>query len=230
VAQAAAGVISVNAMRIPRRTLTVCITKAGLMACATACGAVLVAMVVGAEQRGVQPPVPGGRGSGRGRGAIQVMALSALWPDGGTIPARFTQAGGEESPPLEWTNVPDGVASFVLLVHDPDAAIGNGTDDILHWLVWNIPGTQRTLAANTSRAPTFGNEMRQISATGPFYRGPGAPAAGPPHHYTFELFALDTTIDVPAVGASPAQTRAAVVAAMVGRIRGKAVYVGLFKR
>lgn len=43
----------------------------------------------------------------------------------------------------------------------------------------------------------------------------------------FELYALDTAIDVPAVGASPAQTR---VAAMAGHVRAKGVYTGLFKR
>ena len=36
----------------------------------------------------------------------------------------------------------------------------------------------------------------QISATGPMYRGPGAPANGPFHHYMFELYALDTKLDV----------------------------------
>jgi hypothetical protein len=46
----------------------------------------------------------------------------------------------------------------------------------------------------------------------------------------FELFALDTLIDVPAVGATPAATRAAVMAAMTGRVRGKAVAVGLYRR
>jgi hypothetical protein len=46
----------------------------------------------------------------------------------------------------------------------------------------------------------------------------------------FELFALDQDVDVPAVGASPPQTRAAVVAAMAGHVRGKGVLVGLFKR
>jgi phosphatidylethanolamine-binding protein (PEBP) family uncharacterized protein len=46
----------------------------------------------------------------------------------------------------------------------------------------------------------------------------------------FELFALDTTLDVPAVGASPALTRAALIAAMAGHVRGKAAYLGLFKR
>ena len=54
--------------------------------------------------------------------------------------------------------------------------------------------------------------------------------SGPAHHYVFELYALDSTLDVPAVGQSPPLTRAAVVAAMAGNIRGKGAMVGLFKR
>jgi Raf kinase inhibitor-like YbhB/YbcL family protein len=180
-------------------------------------------------QRGAPPP--GGRGGGRGRGAIPVMTLvSPAWPDGGTIPVKYTQAGDEVSPPLTWSNVPEGAASFVLIVHDADAAIGNGTDDLLHWMLWNIPPATTSLPEGVARSPQLPDGTRQISATGPNYRGPGALASGPPHHYVFELFALDTMLDVPAVGASPPQTRAAVVAAMAGHVRGKAAYVGLFKR
>ena len=195
--------------------------------------ACVVYAVVGAgAQRGVVPaPLPPGPGRGGGRGAVQVMTLaSSAWRDGGEIPIKYTQAGEEASPPLTWSNVPDGVASFVLIVHDVDAAVGSGTDDILHWLVWNIPAAATALAERVSSMPQLSDGTRQISATGPNYRGPGAPAAGPPHHYTFELFALDTTLDVPAVGAPPAQTRAAIVAAMAGHVRGKGVLVGLFHR
>src|SRR5688572_22726061 len=71
---------------------------------------------------------------------------------------------------------------------------------------------------------------RQISASGPYFRGPGAPASGPAHHYVFELYALDGTIDVPAVGQSPPLTRAAVAQAMTGKVRAKGSLVGLFKR
>jgi Raf kinase inhibitor-like YbhB/YbcL family protein len=159
------------------------------------------------------------------------MTLSSpAWPDGGSIPAKYTQAAGEVSPPLSWGNVPDGVQSFVLIAHDVDAPIGPGTDDILHWMLWNIPATTTSLAENVPPGAQLADGMRQISATGPFYRGPGAPAAGPAHHYVFEIFALDEPIDVPAVGASPPQTRAAVLAAMAGHVKGKGVYVGLFKR
>ena len=65
--------------------------------------------------------------------------------------------------------------------------------------------------------------------TGPYYRGPAAPATGPEHHYVFDLYALDGTIEVAAVGASPAATRTAVMAAVAGHIRGKATLIGRFK-
>ena len=203
--------------------------------------ALALASLVGASaetgQRGAPPPAPppGGQpgqrggGGGRGRGAIQVMTLaSTAWADGATIPAKYTQAGDDVSPPLAWSGAPEGVASFVLLVHDLDAAVG--TDDLVHWLVWNIPPTASGLPEHVPMGATLPDGTRQIGATGPFYRGPGAAASGPAHHYVFELFALDATLDVPAVGASPAQTRAAVVAAMAGHVRGKASCVGLFKR
>ena len=177
----------------------------------------------------VAPP-PGGRGGGRGRGAAQIMALtSAAWTDGGAIPARHAQAGGDVSPSLSWTNTPESTVSFVLVVHDLDTVTGAGPDDVLHWLVWNIPGAARALPEHIPQGATLPDGSRQISVTGPNYRGPAAPASGLPHHYVFELFALDASIDVPAIGASPSQTRAAVAAAMAGHVRGKGVLTGVYK-
>jgi Raf kinase inhibitor-like YbhB/YbcL family protein len=176
----------------------------------------------------------GGRGGGRGR-AIQVMTLSSTaFADGARIPMKYTQPGGDVSPPLAWTGVPDSATSFVLIVHDLDATSegrgGAGLDDLLQWMVWNIPASTQSLAEGIQQGGQLPDGMRQISATGPYYRGPAAPASGPPHHYLFELFALDTLIDVAPVGAQPAATRAAVVAGMLGHIRAKATLVGTFKR
>jgi Raf kinase inhibitor-like YbhB/YbcL family protein len=182
------------------------------------------------------PPAPVAQGGGGGnfqnrRGPIQTMTLTTTaWSDGGMIPVKYTQAGAEVSPPLAWTNVPDGTTNFVLIAHDVDAAVGQATDDMLHWMVWNIPGSARSLAEAIPHANQLPDGSRQISATAPGYRGPGALAAGPTHHYVFEIYALDSTIDVPAVGQSPPLTRAAVEAAMVGKIRARGTLVGLFKR
>ena len=199
--------------------------------------AFVMATVISAAAQAPSPPVPpqGQRPAGPGgpgrRGAIAVMSLTtSAWPDGGRIPERYTQAGAQVSPPLSWGQVPDGVVSFVLILRDVDAATGNGTDDVLHWMLWNIPGSARSLPEQVTGDAQLPDGTRQISVGGPYYRGPGAPAAGPPHHYVFELYALDTMLDVPAVGQSPQMTRTAVLAAMAGRVRAKAVYVGLFKR
>ena len=189
------------------------------------------------QQQQQTPPPAQGRGGGApqggqrggGRGAVAVMTLTTTgWTDGGTVALKYTQAGDEVSPPLSWSGAPETTASFVLIVRDLDAMRGN--DDTLHWLVWNIPGKATSLPENVPHGPQLPDGMRQISATGPYYRGPAAPASGPPHHYVFELFALDSMVDVPPAGASPAETRTAVIAAMAGHIRGKASLVGLFKR
>lgn len=158
---------------------------------------------------------------------------STAWTDGATIPLKYTQAGAEVSPPLAWTNAPDTVTSFVLIVHDPDAAVNsqtNAAEDVLHWMVWNIPGASRSLPEAVPQGPQIADGVRQISQTGPYYRGPAAPATGPAHHYLFELYALDTMIDVEPVGKPVPETRAAVLAAMVGHVRGKAVLLGTYKR
>jgi Raf kinase inhibitor-like YbhB/YbcL family protein len=180
-----------------------------------------------------QPQRGGGRGGGRG--GVQPLALTtSAWTDGGVIPDRYAQPGHDVSPPLAWSwptaTPPDNVTSYVLIVHDLDAPIGNGPDDLLHWLLWNIPGSVRQLPEGVPQGATLSDGTRQISATGPNYRGPAAPASGQPHHYVFEIYALDTMLDVAAVGATPPQTRAAVLAAMAGHVRGKGVYIGTFRR
>lgn len=151
------------------------------------------------------------------------------FPDGGMIPAKFTQAGEQVSPALVWGHVPEGTKSFVLHMRDPDVARNRGTEDQVHWLVWNIPGSATGLPEGVPKGEQLPDGIRQISASGPVYRGPGAPATGPHHHYTFEVYALDTVIDV-AHGTDAWDTRTKVWQAMNGHILGKAVYVGLFRR
>lgn len=176
-------------------------------------------------------PAPQRGGGGRGRGPYQVMTLtSTAFADGGMIPVKHAQPGHDASPPLAWTLAPDSTVSFVLFVHDADAAIGNGTDNVLHWMVWNIPGTTNSLPEGVPQGAQFAGVVRQISVSGPYYRGPAAPSTGPAHHYIFELYALDATVNVQPVGQTAAATRGAVLEAMAGHIRAKAVLVGLYQR
>jgi len=157
------------------------------------------------------------------------------WQDGGLIPLKFTQAGEQVSPELKWTNVPTGTVTFVVNMLDPDVSVQKTTETQPHWIVWNIPGTATGLPEGVKPGGDLPDGSHQISASGPQYRGPGAAATGPLHHYTFEVYALDTKLDVVASTAAqpiPAalETRANVMRAMNGHVLGKAVYVGLFKR
>jgi Raf kinase inhibitor-like YbhB/YbcL family protein len=154
---------------------------------------------------------------------------TTAFADGTQIPAKHTQAGDQISPALSWANVPPGTQSFVLHMRDPDVARNRTTEDQVHWLVWNIPGTATGMPEGVPQGAQLKDESQQISASGPVYRGPGAPATGPLHHYTFELYALDIKLDVQP-GADAWETRTKIWQAMNGHILGKAVYVGLFRR
>jgi Raf kinase inhibitor-like YbhB/YbcL family protein len=175
---------------------------------------------------------------GQGRGAAPAPAMTltiAGFPDGGQFPVRFSQAapcvatGEGTSPAMTWANVPAGTKSFVLNMHDMDLARNKTTDDQAHWVVWNIPATATGMPEGVPKGSQMADGSYQISATGPMYRGPGAPATGPFHHYVFELYALDTTLDVKPSG-DAFETRAKVIGAIQGHILAKAVYGGLFRR
>src|SRR3954468_21411705 len=188
----------------------------------TACATVVS---LNAQQRGgggAPPPPP-------------MTMTVAGFSDGGQIPVKYSQAapgvapGEGVSPAITWTNVPAGTQSFVLNMHDMDVARNKTTDDQAHWIVWNIPSTATGLPEGVPKGAQPADGPHQFSPTGQMYRGPGAPASGPQHHYMFELFALDTKLDV-APAADAFETRANVVKAMQGHILAKAVYGGLFRR
>jgi Raf kinase inhibitor-like YbhB/YbcL family protein len=187
---------------------------------------VTLAAAIGAQERGGQ----------RGAAPAPPMTLTVSgFADGGQIPVKFSQAapgaapGEGTSPALTWTNTPPGTQSFVLHMHDMDVARNRTTDDQVHWVVWNIPATATGLPEGVPKGAERPDGSYQISATGPVYRGPGAAATGPLHHYMFEIYALDTKLDVQP-SADAFETRANVMKAMQGHVLGKAVYGGLFKR
>jgi Raf kinase inhibitor-like YbhB/YbcL family protein len=153
---------------------------------------------------------------------------SPAFEDGSIIPAKFTQSVPDfVSPTLQWTNVPPNTVSFVLIAHDPDVALEKKIGDVLHWMAFNIPGTATGLPeavpANAMLPDGTVQAKNRRGAIG--FLGPGAPAVGPYHHYTFELFALDTKLSL---GADA--TRADVLAAIDGHILGKGVLVGRFHK
>lgn len=168
-----------------------------------------------------------GEKGGKKGGFPQMRLTSSAFADGSVIPDKYTSAGQSISPELTWSNVPPGTQTFLILFHDPDVALQKKLDDVTHWIAWNIPGTATKLEEGIKEGAKLpdgtiqGKNTRGTNA----YMGPGAPANGPEHHYTFELFALDTKLDL-----SPDTPRAEVIKAMDGHILGKAVWEGRFHR
>ena len=165
------------------------------------------------------PPAPAGPG---------LTLSSPSFPDGGVIPNKFSQAEAKfVSPRLEWSNVPANTVSFALLTIDPDTALNKTAEEVVHWMAFNIPGSARELpegvpvGAQLPDGTVQGKNRRGENG----YLGMGAGAAGPYHHYTFELFALDAKLQL-----GPDATRADLNKAMEGHILAKAVMVGRFHR
>ena len=203
--------------------------------------AVMVGAVALAAVAGAQPPQGGqgggqrggGQGGGRGPQTPPLIMTTTAFEDGGVIPNKYTGAaegGMAVSPELKWTQVPPGTQSFVLLFHDPEPVLNKGSKmDITHWLVWNIPASSTGLPEGVMQGE-LPDGTRQVSLRFNGYMGPGA-GPGPYHHYTLELYALDTKLDVPqGMPAQAADTRTAVFNAMDGHVLGKAVLVGRFHR
>ena len=127
------------------------------------------------------------------------------------------------SPALSWSNAPAGTVEFVLVMNDPEPVRPalSATGDILHWMMVKIPANTTSLAegAGAAQSTSLPAGARHIQP----YRGPGAPAVGPRHHYTLTLYALNAALDLPATA-----DRAAVMAAMEGRVLGRGIFVGRF--
>jgi Raf kinase inhibitor-like YbhB/YbcL family protein len=177
--------------------------------------------IASAQDRGAGAAQAGGRGGRGGGGLAMVTVTSTSFADGAEIPAKY--AGGQGvSPQLSWSGAPATTASYVLIMHDVDVAIpaGNLNSDITHWVVWNIP-------ASTTSIPEGGplpTGAAQLSMRGPQYMGPAPPAGHPYHHYIFQVYALNATLDLQA-GA----TRADIEKAMEGKIVARGAYVGRAK-
>lgn len=184
----------------------------------------------GGVQRGGGPGGggPGGGGGqggaargGRGGGGPGLALTSPSWQDGSEIPAKHAGQMGV-SPALSWANAPMGTVEYALIMNDPEPVTprGSATGDILHWLIVKIPATATSLAEGTPQ-PALPQGARQIQT----YRGPGAPAAGPRHHYTITLYALNAPLEL-----AETATRADVMAAMEGKVLARGIFGGRFQQ
>jgi Raf kinase inhibitor-like YbhB/YbcL family protein len=152
---------------------------------------------------------------------------SPAYAEGTMIPTQYTCAvPNPVSPALQWSNPPAATVSFAMILHDTEGAHAKGTMDTTHWIFWNVPANSVSLAENVKLDSSPNGMVQGKNAPGVNgYLPPCPPPGATPHHYVFEMYALDTKLDI-----SPASTRTDLLNAMEGHIVGKAVYFGMFGR
>lgn len=148
---------------------------------------------------------------------------STAFVQGERIPAKYTADGGNLSPPLSWTQPPEGTVELALICDDPDAPARVWN----HWVVYGLSPDLRGLEEGlptdaTVFEPALKQGVTDSRSTG--YGGP-SPPAGKPHRYQFTLYALSDKLDLGA-GASKEQ----VLNAMEGKVLAEAMLEGTYGR
>jgi len=141
----------------------------------------------------------------------------------GRIPPRHSEYYDGVSPAVSWQAVP-GARSYALIVEDPDS---KPITPFVHWVAWNIPGDLTGLPEGLPeqmRITEPAGIMQGATSRGSIgYYGPRPPVGDPPHHYHFQVLALDTPLDLP-----PGATRDQLLAAAKGHVIGKGEAVGTY--
>ncbi len=157
----------------------------------------------------------------RGSEMSTLTLTSSAFQDGAQIPVAYTCDGQDTSPPLEWSRPPSRSETCALVVEDPDASMRS----FVHWTIFNVPGSQRSLAAGAS-LKSLSAEIRQgKNDFGKIGYGGPCPPPGPAHRYVFHLFALDTSLAL-----THGATRSEIEEAMEDHILAKADLMGRYGR
>lgn len=163
--------------------------------------------------------------------AAPLVVTSTTFADGAVMPDSTVYAGsdchgGNKSPALAWTGVPDGARSLAVIGHDPDAPHAGGWT---HWVLFDVPPTVSSLpedAGNVSRAGMPDGAMHGSTDFGERAYGGPCPPPGSPHHYEFTVYALD----VKTLGLGGTAKKPDVEQAMDGHILARGRITGLYGR
>ncbi len=154
--------------------------------------------------------------------------MSPAYAEGSMIPSQYTCADPNgASPALQWSNPPAAAMSFAVIFHDTRTrrlrkarwTSRTGFSGIFPQLRLSVPAGVKPDTSPDGIAQ--GKNVRMVNGFQPPCPGVGAS----PHHYVFELYALDTKLDLPA-----GSVRADLLKAMDGHVLGKATYFALFGR
>jgi len=156
----------------------------------------------------------------------KIEVRSSSFQSGSAIPQQYSDFGEKISPPLSWTGVPGNAKSVVVMCEDPDPPVD--PRPFIHWLLFNLPpdiNELRTGVPGTPKLDGLGGALQGQNSRGSIgYFGPRPPANDPPHHYYFQVYALDRELALP-FGAQRQQ----LLDAMKGHVLAFGELVGTFQ-
>ncbi len=130
---------------------------------------------------------------------MTISVTSTAFEAGKPIPKKYTGEGPDLSPPLAWSNVPQGTKELALICDDPDAPMGTW----VHWVLYKIPAGTTSLPEGLPREKTLQTPAGAVQGVNSFnkdnlgYRGPMPPPGHGTHHYHFKIYALDKPVAAP---------------------------------
>jgi Raf kinase inhibitor-like YbhB/YbcL family protein len=155
-----------------------------------------------------------------------VSVSSPAFRTGAPLPQEHSAYYEDVSPPLSWGSLPAGTRSVALIMDDPDAT---SAKPFTHWVAWNIPPTMASLpeaVPTLPQLPALQNMRQGRNTRGSVgYFGPRPPIGDRPHRYHFQLFALDTMLDI-----LPGSDRETLLRAMRGHVLAKGEVVGTYRQ
>ena len=155
-----------------------------------------------------------------------IDVVSPAFEDGASIPDTDAAEAQNISPPLDWAEGPEGTRSYVVMVEDADVPEDS---PFVHWRVYNIPSDATDPREGVPGTPQLplpeGGRQGANDHGSTGWIGMKPPRGDPAHGYHFQVFALDTTLDLPH-GAS----RARLLEAMRGHVLSAGEVVGTYGR
>ena len=148
--------------------------------------------------------------------ASSIALTSTAFNENEVIPAVHTCLGTDISPELNWSGNLESTVSFSLILDDPDAQ-----DGFTHWLIYNIPGSTRSLPQNVSTVVNLPDGSIQL-VNSFFKTGYSGPCPPERHQYNFTIYALNENLP------TSINNKSQLESAMTGKIIAQDTYSGFY--
>jgi Raf kinase inhibitor-like YbhB/YbcL family protein len=149
--------------------------------------------------------------------------VSDDFADQGALPAACYAEGGNQSPQLSWSELPEGTQSLVLTAYDPDAPIPGG---LWHWIVKDLPASVDGLARAAGALGGAGLPGPAVSLPNDLGQPAYSGVKPPPGTGTHRLVICATALSVPSLELPPGAGPALLNITVIGHTLGRALLTG----